>query len=101
MRRRAGEKIMKKILLSALGLVAIAAPAIAADLPARTYRAPPPVPVVVYDWTGFYIGGNAGYGWSRNCWGDFGTSVIPEGCVSRSGGMAGGQGGYRWQMGQV
>src|SRR5271169_6872059 len=92
---------MKKILLGTIGLVAMAAPAVAADLPARTYKAPPPMVAPIYDWTGFYIGGNAGYGSSRNCWGDFGISVVPEGCNSRSGGLVGGQGGYRWQMGQV
>ena len=31
---------MKKFLLGTLGLVAMAAPAVAADLPARTYKAP-------------------------------------------------------------
>ena len=34
---------MKKFLLGTLGLVAMAAPAVAADLPARTYKAPPPM----------------------------------------------------------
>jgi outer membrane immunogenic protein len=47
----------------------MAAPAVAADLPARTYKAPPPVVIPVYDWTGFYIGGNGGWGEARNCWG--------------------------------
>jgi outer membrane immunogenic protein len=34
--------------------------ALAADLPVK---APPPV--VVYNWTGFYVGGNGGYSWGR------------------------------------
>ena len=55
----------------------------------------------MYDWTGFYIGGNVGYGSSRNCWGGFGTSALSEGCTSQSGGLLGGQGGYRWQMGSI
>jgi outer membrane immunogenic protein len=95
---------MKKILLGTIGAVALgmAAPAVAADLPQRMPAAAPAVVMpYVYDWTGFYIGANGGYGSSRNCWGNFGNAVVPEGCNSRSGGMIGGQGGYRWQMGQV
>lgn len=62
---------MKKILLAGacVGLVAYA-PAHAADLTQRpVYRAPPPPQAIlvspVYNWTGFYIGGNVGYGWSH------------------------------------
>ena len=92
---------MKKFLLSTLGVVAMAAPAVAADLPARTYTAPPPM-VAIYDWTGFYIGGNGGWASSHNCW-----SIVPlagtafaDGCNDRSGGVLGGQIGYRWQASQ-
>lgn len=36
--------------------------AAAADLPvAPSYKAP--APVAIYNWTGLYVGGNAGYGW--------------------------------------
>jgi outer membrane immunogenic protein len=92
---------MKKFLLGTVGLVALgmAAPATAADMP---YKAPPPAPYVapIYDWTGFYIGGNGGWGQSHNCL-NFATvaGVIGEGCADRSGGLAGGQIGYRWQWG--
>jgi outer membrane immunogenic protein len=54
---------MKKFLLGAAALAAFASPAFAADMPARTYtKAPPPytAPAVVYNWTGFYIGGHVG-----------------------------------------
>jgi outer membrane immunogenic protein len=91
---------MKRILLSTIALVALAVPAFAADLP---QRAPAPAPVVmpyVYDWTGFYIGANGGYGSNRACWGNFG-GFNTEGCNSKSGGLVGGQGGYRWQFGSV
>jgi hypothetical protein len=41
----------------------MAAPASAADMPARTYQAPPPMAIpVLYDWSGFYIGLNGGWG---------------------------------------
>lgn len=96
---------MKKVLLGTVGLAALAAPAIAADLPQRPPPAPAPAPAVVmpyvYDWTGFYIGANGGYGSNRACWGSFGTGLVAEGCNSKSGGMVGGQGGYRWQTGSV
>src|SRR6476619_2531183 len=97
---------MRKILLSGVALLAVsmAAPASAADLAARPYtKAPPPVVAPIYDWTGFYIGGNGGWGQSRNCF-DFAPALngvfVADGCRERSGGLAGGQIGYRWQASQ-
>ena len=97
---------MKKFLLGTVALIAFAAPAAAADLAARPYVKAPPAPIaVVYDWTGFYIGANGGWAQSRNCWdfvndGVFVLGTFTEGCNSRSGGVAGGQIGYRWQASQ-
>lgn len=98
---------MKKILLAAMGLVAVSmsASAFAADLPARPYTRAPAFIAAVYDWTGFYIGLNGGGGWAHKCWdinstGTPGALVAPasrEGCHDASGGMLGGQLGYRWQ----
>jgi outer membrane immunogenic protein len=53
---------MKKLLLGAAACIAFAAPAFAADIPARTYTKAPAytAPQVVYNWTGFYIGGHIG-----------------------------------------
>jgi outer membrane immunogenic protein len=53
---------MKRILLGAAALAALAAPAFAADMPARPYTKAPAytAPQVVYNWTGFYIGGHVG-----------------------------------------
>jgi outer membrane immunogenic protein len=97
---------MKKILLGASALVAvgIAAPASAADLAARPYSAAPPMVAAIYDWSGFYIGANGGWGSSRKCWNltndGFGPiPAFPEGCHDSTGGVAGGQIGYRWQAG--
>jgi outer membrane immunogenic protein len=96
---------MKKFLLAAVGLVALgmAAPASAADLPAKVYtKAPAVVPIPIYDWSGFYIGGNAGYGWSNRCIDVTAINgvgfVDAEGCRSSGGGVVGGQIGYRWQV---
>ena len=99
---------MKKFLLGTVGLLALgmAAPATAADMAARPYtKAPPPMVAPIYDWTGFYIGGNGGWGQSNSCLNffnpldPFGTDFA-DGCVSRSGGVIGGQIGYRWQANQ-
>ena len=97
---------MKKFLLGAVGLVALgfAAPASAADLAARPYTKAPAMIAAVYDWSGFYIGANGGWGTSHNCYTNtaaFGVAVpaTPEGCHDATGGTAGGQIGYRWQSG--
>jgi outer membrane immunogenic protein len=93
---------MKKFLLGTVGLVALSlsAPASAADMAARPYTKAPPMIAAVYDWSGFYVGLNGGWGSSRKCW-DFvtpaGTFVAAEGCHDASGGTIGGQIGYRWQ----
>lgn len=95
---------MKKFLLGTFGLIALgAAPAMAADLGARPYTKAPPIIAAAYDWSGFYVGANGGWGTSRNCWDYLGTTALPqvttgEGCHDASGGTAGGQVGYNWQI---
>lgn len=96
---------MKKVLLASASLFALGAlaPATAADLAARPYtKAPMPAVAAVYDWTGFYIGINGGWGSAHKCWdiNNDGAPIAPafrEGCHDASGGMVGGQIGYRWQ----
>lgn len=94
---------MKKLLLVTVGLVAlgIAAPASAADLAARPYTKAPPMVAAIYDWSGFYIGANGGWGSSRNSWDSVAPAALvgPEGSHDATGGVAGGQIGYRWQTG--
>ncbi|ACF01659.1 OmpA domain protein transmembrane region-containing protein [Rhodopseudomonas palustris TIE-1] len=95
---------MKKFLLGTVGLIALGtAPAMAADLAARPYTKAPPIIAAAYDWSGFYVGANGGWGTSRNCWDYLGTTATPavalgEGCHDASGGTAGGQAGYNWQI---
>ena len=49
-----------------LGLVNAAS---AADLAARPYtKAPPPIVEAMYNWSGFYVGINGGWGSSRKRW---------------------------------
>jgi outer membrane immunogenic protein len=93
---------MKKFLIGAVALFALgmAAPATAADLGVKARRAPAPLPML-YVWSGFYIGANGGWGESHNCV-DFVTvaGTFASGCSGRSGGVVGGQIGYRWQTNQ-
>ena len=103
----------------------VATGASAADLAPRMYAKAPIIPPVVYDWNGFYIGGNVGYGWGRastdgNQTGTQSVSeftaiggtllpgfpvVTPLGTVpltgraNANGVIGGGQAGYNWQRG--
>lgn len=67
-------------------------PAAAADLPRASPRAPVAF-VPTFTWAGFYIGGNAGYGWGRvsDPTNNFHTDL--------NGALVGGQVGYNWQTG--
>jgi len=93
---------MKKFLLATVAMVAFAGSASAADLAARPYTKAPAMIAAVYDWSGFYIGANGGYGSSRKCWDNITTAgvlVAADGCHDATGGVVGGQVGYRWQAG--
>jgi outer membrane immunogenic protein len=110
---------MKKILLSSVALLGLTAAAVAADLPSRRAAPAPYVAVPVFTWTGFYVGVNAGYGFSdndRNGLGSFTaipgsltgtpaaaayTGIVSQGALERdnSGFVGGGQIGYNYQIG--
>jgi outer membrane immunogenic protein len=87
---------MKRTVLASLGLLAIAAmatPASAADLPARPYAKAPAYAPQAYNWSGFYVGVNGGYG--------FGTSSFTDSNnFDVNGGLVGGTVGYNWQVNQ-
>ncbi len=92
-------------LLAAAALaVGVAAPAVAADLPARApapYTKAPAIVQAAYDWSGFYVGINGGWGTSDINWNADPFPGFPsgdEGSHHASGGTIGGQVGYRWQM---
>ena len=90
---------MKKLstVLGALAaIVAISAPAAAADM-RMPMKAPAPV-AAVFSWTGFYVGINGGWGWGRSRW-DLQPLGLNEGSARVDGGTVGGQIGYNWQMG--
>jgi outer membrane immunogenic protein len=54
---------MKKLLMAAGALLATAAPVLAGDMPYRRNYQPAPPPAALFNWTGFYVGANAGYAW--------------------------------------
>jgi outer membrane immunogenic protein len=96
---------MKKILLGAAVAMLGIAPALAADMAPRYTKAPMAAPVAVYNWTGFYVGGNLGYGWrdtdvSLYTLGGVPILLPPASTGQRVDGfIGGGQVGYNWQTG--
>jgi outer membrane immunogenic protein len=58
------EYFVKKIAAALFTVALSCTAASAADLPARTYTKAPPV--AVYDWSGFYVGLNAGGAWGAS-----------------------------------
>jgi outer membrane immunogenic protein len=103
----------------------VATGASAADLAPKMYAKAPIIPPVLYDWNGFYIGGNAGYSWGRaktdgnltgtqsvSVFRTAGPSLLPgfpvvttlatlplTGRANVNGFIGGGQAGYNWQRG--
>jgi outer membrane immunogenic protein len=97
---------MKRMLIGIAAVTSlIATGALAADLPARTYTKAPVYVDPIYDWTGFYVGGNLGYSWGRSS----DTSTLTNATTGAvllttsdrsdlNGIVGGGQIGYNWQM---
>jgi outer membrane immunogenic protein len=98
---------VKTIVIGISVIVAlIGTPALAADM---AVKAPPPASVApAYGWTGFYVGGNAGYAWGTTtaiddpnptggCWASCGATFN----TTTNGFTGGGQAGYNWQSGSV
>jgi len=94
---------LKAVVASALAAIAATSVASAADLAARPYTKAPMI-APVYDWTGFYIGGNVGYSWGRSS----DTSTLSNGAgtvlftsadrANMDGVIGGAQIGYNWQV---
>lgn len=92
-------------LVFALGMGFVSQPSLAADMP---LKAPAIAPVSVYNWSGLYVGGNLGYGWTNADWENL-ESTPPATFFdytpgqtfshSMSGVIGGGQIGYNYQSG--
>jgi outer membrane immunogenic protein len=109
---------MKKIILATVLAGIGSTAALAADLAARTYTKAPPTMAAVSNWTGWYVGLNAGGAWGHA---DVSSSVVngPSGFfddvnvpavnaigqnqlpLKPTGATAGGQVGYNWQFSNV
>jgi outer membrane immunogenic protein len=104
---------MKKLATAIAAIALIGTPAFAADM---AVKAPPPPPAPVYNWTGFYVGGNIGasFGHAKTDYNAapvtllFGThpeSTIPgfagSALTEPAGVIGGGQIGYNWQFSPI
>jgi outer membrane immunogenic protein len=94
-----------KTILRALACSALSAsPVLAADM-RMPVKAPPPVVVPAFNWTGFYIGAHVGGAWSDKDWPLTESNAVFQvfpgfpffGSHNVSGVIAGGQIGYNWQ----
>ncbi|MGU3495373.1 outer membrane protein [Xanthobacteraceae bacterium A53D] len=91
---------MKRLLLSTAAILALAAPAAAADLATRYPVKAVVAPVMpVFSWTGFYVGANAGYGGGSQDYTFANTPLdIAAASTNAAGFIAGGQLGYNFQF---
>jgi outer membrane immunogenic protein len=98
---------MKKLATAIAAIALIGTPALAADMAVKAPPPPPPAPI--YNWTGFYLGGHAGYGWDNDSVNFSGLvpPVFDVGAIPRSlsvhpkGFIGGGQIGYNWQVSPI
>jgi len=103
---------VKRLLVAGIAAAALSgAPALAADMPVKApvYKA---APAPMFDWAGFYVGGNAGYGWRDPsvsitpndpttvfifCTG-VGGACPPAASFNLGGALGGYQAGYNWLL---
>jgi outer membrane immunogenic protein len=92
--------MIRRLLLSTAAAVTVAGSATAADLPYGSGTYTPPAPI--FTWTGFYLGGQIGYGWASNnlsgggpVFAFSGINYVPSGVVG------GAHVGYNLQLNQI
>src|SRR5580658_4594059 len=96
---------MKRMLIAGALALASGSPVFAADLPppvAPLPQAPATyVPMVapVYNWGGFYVGVNGGWGFGSSTWSDPANFPTSTGSFNIDGGLAGGTIGANFQSG--
>jgi outer membrane immunogenic protein len=92
--------MLHRIVTAAVSTIALTQIASAADIPVK---AMPPVVAPVFNWTGFYVGGNVGGAWSRDkatlSFPDALSSIDPLTVNTGSAAVIGGfQEGFNWQF---
>ncbi len=94
---------MKTMLLAGVAALFVI-PAAAADLPTKKAPEPAPVPLpTLYDWTGFYFGGNLGWNWGNSNYSTYNAANglwVGSGSDHLSSFIGGGQVGYRYMFPQ-
>src|SRR5689334_7636735 len=95
----------KRILAAVLLSVAATGAALAPDLPPPAAAPPARAPAVympaapAYNWSGFYIGINGGWGFGKSDWStNIGGVALDTGSFNISGGLVGGTLGANWQF---
>jgi outer membrane immunogenic protein len=91
---------------SLFGLVVAVTPVAAADMPVKAPITKAAALAPVFNWTGFYAGVHAGYGWGDTRIVDVGDNYgIGSSCAcfewDFDGALGGVQAGYRWQSGSI
>jgi len=95
-KRQRGRYMTSKLIKSGFALAALLAAPLAAhgaDLPRPAYKAPAYVAPSYANWSGFYLGLNAGYGFGKSNWDIPAVSPDPKGA------LYGGTVGYNFQTG--
>jgi outer membrane immunogenic protein len=97
------ETVVTRVLLATVAAITLAVagdPAAAADFGRMPTKAPIAAPTPVQNWTGLYLGANAGYSWGRTDL-DYSFGALPafSTTLDPNSFLAGGQIGYNWQLG--
>jgi outer membrane immunogenic protein len=95
-----GDMAMNKIVLTTFALLGLTDLSLAADLPARMPMKAAPIVAPAYNWNGFYLGANVGYGWDKLSSDSFNSAgvFLENTPANRRGVFGGGQIGYNWQF---
>ncbi len=87
---------MKKLVLAAAALAGLSSGVQAADLGAPRMPIAAAVVAPAFNWTGFYVGAHAGYGFGRTT-----PTDGPSYPMNTSGALVGGQIGFNYQINQI
>ena len=88
---------MKRIFLASAAILGTALSAQAADLAVKAPYTKAPIYQAAYDWSGFYMGVNAGVGLGRDRTNHYQAASANSFYQSSQGGFGGGQIGYNWK----